>query len=246
MKVVAIIQARCGSSRFPNKVFADICGKPLIEHVVDRLKFAKTLDEIVLATTTETIDDKLYDWGVHHAIIVYRGNQNDVLNRYYQAAKAVKADVIVRITADDPFKEPQLIDMTVQKLQYESADFVSNNNPPTYPEGLDVEVFTMEALEVAEGNSKSDFEREHVTQYFYHNPSNFKILNISQPTDLSYLRWTIDTEIDLAMVKKVYSELYQNDGIIFHFEDILNLLKEYPWIAEMNLGVERSEMYKSK
>ena len=179
MKVVAIIQARCGSTRFPNKVFADICGKPLIWHVINRLKFAYTIDEIVLATTTNSLDDKLYEWAILNHITVFRGSENDVLNRYYNSAITCKADIIIRITADDPFKEPLIIDRAVRVLQEEKADFVCNNYPPTFPEGLDVEVFTRKALEVAESKSVSSFEREHVTQYFYRNPSDFKIINLS-------------------------------------------------------------------
>lgn len=244
MKTVAIIQARCGSTRFPNKVFADICGKPLIEHVVNRLRFANTIDEIVLATTTNLLDDKLYNWALDHNITVFRGSEDDVLSRYYEASCYVSADIIIRITADDPFKEPLIIDEAVRKLITENADFVCNNCPPSYPEGLDVEVFTKKALDKAERESQDAFEREHVTQYFYHNPSSFKILNINNAENLSYLRWTIDTNVDFLMVQKVYSLLYKEDMSIFHMDDILRLLKQYPEISKMNMDVVRSEMYK--
>lgn len=244
MKVAAIIQARCGSIRFPNKVFADICGNPLIWHVAHRLKFAETVNEIVLATTTNPLDDKLSDWGVNHGITVFRGSENNVLNRYYEAAQFVNADIIVRITADDPFKEPIIIDRAVRKLIEEQADFVCNNCPPSYPEGLDVEVVTKTALEIAEHQSESPFEREHVTQYFYHHPSSFKILNINNVENLSNLRWTIDTKVDFLMVQEVYSRLYNADASIFHMDDILKLLKQYPEISKMNADVARSAMYK--
>lgn len=246
MKIIAIIQARCGSTRFPNKVFADICGKPLIWHVVNRLKFAKTIDQIVLATTINPLDDKLLDWAKQNSIEVFRGSENDVLNRYYNAAKAYHADIVVRITADDPFKEPDVIDKAVNCLLASGADFVCNNYPPTYPEGLDVEVLTFKALEQEELLSKDTFEREHVTQYIYHHPELFKMFNISNTEDLSYLRWTIDTEKDFAMVEKIYSSLYKNDNHIFHMEDILQLISRQPEIALMNLDVARSEMYKTK
>lgn len=244
MKVAAIIQARCGSTRFPNKVFADICGNPLIWHVVHRLKFAETVDQIVLATTTNPLDDKLFDWGVNHGITVFRGSEDNVLNRYHEAARFVNADIIIRITADDPFKEPIIIDNAVRKLIEEQADFVCNNCPPSYPEGLDVEVFTKRALGIAERESLNFFEREHVTQYFYHNPLAFKILNISNVENISYLRWTIDTEVDFLMVQEVYSRLYDGDASIFHMDDILRLLSEHPEISKMNVDVTRSEMYK--
>lgn len=246
MKIVAIIQARCGSTRFPNKVFANICDLPLIWHVVNRLKFANTLTEIVLATTTNPLDDELCEWAALNHIKTFRGSENNVLNRYYEAAKFVDADVIVRITADDPFKEPCIIDQAVCKLLKTQIDFVSNNYPPSYPEGLDVEVFTKSALNKAEKYATSLFEQEHVTQYFYHNLSMFSFFNISHSSDLSFYRWTIDTKEDLMMVQRVYSLLYKDSKSIFHMEDILSLLKQYPEISKMNMNVARSEMYKSK
>lgn len=245
MITAAIVQARCGSSRFPNKTFALLQGKPLIWHVIERLKSARSLDKIVLATTTNPLDDQLYSWAKENNTEVFRGNENNVLNRYYEAARHCQADIIVRITADDPFKEPKLIDEAVNKLKEEKADFVCNNNPPTYPEGLDVEVFTRDALETAESHSRDAFEREHVTQYFYHHPDSFKMYNLSHTSDLSYLRWTIDTEADFCMAREVYDVLY-NETTIFHMEDILNLLKERLDIMQLNNKVVRSEMYKSK
>lgn len=245
MKVVAIVQARCGSSRFPNKVFADLCGQPFIWHVINRLKYACSLDHIVLATTINPIDDKLYNWAKENQVDVFRGSENNVLNRYYEAANYSKADIVVRITADDPFKEPLLIDEAVNTLQKGKYDFVCNNCPPSYPEGLDIEVFTKKTLDKEEKLSTSDFEREHVTQYIYHHLEEFKTFNLHNSTNLSYLRWTVDTEKDFQMVRHVYSLLYKNNSEIFHMNDILQLLKEHPEISEINSDVARSEMYKS-
>lgn len=243
MKVVAIIQARCGSTRFPNKVFANLSGKPLIWHVINRLKFTENVDEIILATTTNKLDDALEQWAKENNILVYRASEDDVLERYYGAATFSNADVIVRITADDPFKEPYLIDKAIKTLLNEQLDFVCNNNPPTFPEGLDVEVFTYSAIKKAHEKSNDAFEREHVTQYFYHNPLEFKILNISNNINLSNLRWTIDTEKDFEMVKSVYYQLYKKDNSIFHMNDILELLENKPELASMNLDVKRSTLY---
>lgn len=246
MNVVAIIQARCDSMRFPNKVFADLCGRPFIWHVVNRLKFAQSLDHIVLATTNRPSDDKLYNWAKESGVDVYRGSESNVLNRYFEAANYSKADVVVRITADDPFKEPVLIDKAVNTLQKGGYDFVCNNYPPSYPEGVDIEVLSKNTLDRVVSLSFSDFEREHVTQYIYHHPEDFKIFNISNTEgNFSYLRWTVDTEKDFQMVTRIYSFLYKNDSEIFHINDIFRLLKEYPEIGRMNLDVIRSEMYKS-
>lgn len=246
MNVVAIIQARCDSTRFPNKVFADLCGRPFIWHVVNRLKFEQSLDHIVLATTNRPSDDKLYNWAKESGVDVYRGSESNVLNRYFEAANYSKADVVVRITADDPFKEPVLIDKAVNTLQKGGYDFVCNNYPPSYPEGVDIEVLSKNTLDRVVSLSFSDFEREHVTQYIYHHPEDFKIFNISNTEgNFSYLRWTVDTEKDFQMVTRIYSFLYKNDSEIFHINDIFRLLKEYPEIGRMNLDVIRSEMYKS-
>lgn len=243
MKTVAIIQARCGSTRFPEKVFADLSGHPLIWHVVNRVRNASKVDEVVIATTTNPIDDKLYEWCIANSIPVNRGSENDVLNRFYETAKKFNADIVVRITADDPFKEPRLIDEAINSLITEDADYVCNNFPPTYPEGTDVEVLTFDALEKQELNSSSDYEREHVTQYIYHNPKDFKMINLSNEEDLSYLRWTIDTEQDFEMVRKIYENLYSSDDRIFHMEEILSFLRNNPEVASMNSDVKRSAMY---
>lgn len=243
MKTVAIIQARCGSTRFPEKVFANLSGHPLIWHVVNRVRHASKVDEVVVATTTNPLDDKLHDWCVENSVPVNRGSENDVLNRFYETAKKFKADVVVRITADDPFKEPALIDAAINTLVTEKADYVCNNFPPTYPEGTDVEVLTFDALEKQELNSSSDYEREHVTQYIYHNPHDFKMLNLSNNEDLSYLRWTIDTEKDFEMVRLIYDNLYSSDDKVFHMDDILSFLKLNPTVATINSDVKRSAMY---
>lgn len=243
MKTVAIIQARCGSTRFPEKVFANLSGHPLIWHVVNRVRNASKVDQVVVATTTNTVDDKLYEWCIANSVPVNRGSENDVLNRFYETAKKFNARIIVRITADDPFKEPRLIDEAVNTLVKESADYVCNNFPPTYPEGTDVEVLTFDALERQELNSTSDYEREHVTQYIYHNPHDFKMLNLSYDKDLSYLRWTIDTEKDFDMVRIIYDNLYSSDNRIFHMDEILTFLKDNPEVATMNSDVKRSAMY---
>lgn len=243
MIVNAIIQARCGSTRFPNKVFANIDGKPLIWHVVNRLTYAKTIDNIIIATTVNANDDKIESWCNDNNISCFRGSENDVLNRYYRASVAFPSDVVVRITADDPFKEPSVIDKVVSKLIEEGYDHVTNNFPPTFPEGLDCEAFTFNALKESEENARDPFEREHVTQYIYHNPLKFKIGNVSAVENLSYLRWTIDKDSDLEMVKSVYNHRNpENKGILL-MKEIIEIITRHPEIAKINSDVERSAMY---
>lgn len=244
MSTNAIIQARCGSTRFPNKVFADVNGKPLIWHVVNRLTHAKTINKIVIATTINEKDDKIEKWCNENNVSCYRGSENDVLNRYYSASVAFPSDIVVRITADDPFKEPAVIDAVVNKLINEGFDHVTNNFPPSWPEGLDCEAFTFAALEASEKSTNDAFEREHVTQYIYHNPDKFKIGNVASPKNLSYLRWTIDKEVDYEMVKAVYAHRNPANTDILLLDEILDILEKNPEIKEINSSVERSAMYK--
>ena len=243
MSVNAIIQARCGSTRFPNKVFALIDGQPLLYHVVNRLTYAKTLDDIVVATTVNAQDDAIEQWCREHQVHCFRGSEEDVLNRYFSASEAFPSDYVVRITADDPFKEPAVIDAVVNKLVNGGYDHVTNNLPPSFPEGLDCEAFTKAALDRSEREAETAFEREHVTQYIYHHPEIFRIGNVSNGVDLSSLRWTIDKEADLEMVRAVYAHRDKSRSGILLMDEILAILEAYPEIARMNAAVERSAMY---
>ena len=243
MSVNAIIQARCGSTRFPNKVFALIDGQPLLYHVVNRLTYAKTLDDIVVATTVNAQDDAIEQWCREHQVHCFRGSEEDVLNRYFSASEAFPSDYVVRITADDPFKEPAVIDAVVNKLVDGGYDHVTNNLPPSFPEGLDCEAFTKAALDRSEREAETAFEREHVTQYIYHHPEIFRIGNVSNGVDLSSLRWTIDKDADLEMVRAVYAHRDKSRSGILLMDEILAILEAYPEIARMNAAVERSAMY---
>ncbi len=244
MSVNAIIQARCGSTRFPNKVFALIDGKPLLWHVVNRLKYATKIDDIIVATTVSEKDDKIEEWCKENNVHCFRGSEENVLNRYYSASEAFPSDYVVRITADDPFKEPKVIDAVITKLIEEGYDHVTNNFPPSFPEGLDCEAFKKEALDRSEKEAETAFEREHVTQYIYHHPEIFKIGNVSNPENLSYLRWTVDKDVDFEMVKAVYAHRNPANKGILLMDEILDILKANPEIKKINSEVERSAMYK--
>lgn len=244
MSVNAIIQARCGSTRFPNKVFALIDGKQLLWHVVNRLKYATKIDDIIVATTVSEKDDKIEQWCKENNVHCFRGSEDNVLNRYYCASEAFPSDYVVRITADDPFKEPKVIDAVITKLIEEGYDHVTNNLPPSFPEGLDCEAFKKSALDRSEKEAETAFEREHVTQYIYHHPEIFKIGNVSNPENLSYLRWTIDKDVDFEMVKAVYAHRNPANKGILLMDEILEILKANPEIEKINSEVERSAMYK--
>lgn len=244
MSVNAIIQARCGSTRFPNKVFALIDGKPLLWHVVKRLKYATKIDDIIVATTVSEKDDKIEEWCKENNVHCFRGSEENVLNRYYSASEAFPSDYVVRITADDPFKEPKVIDAVITKLIEEGYDHVTNNLPPSFPEGLDCEAFKKSALDRSEKEAETAFEREHVTQYIYHHPEIFKIGNVSNPENISYLRWTVDKDVDFEMVKAVYAHRNPANKGILLMDEILDILKANPEIEKINSEVERSAMYK--
>ena len=211
---------------------------------MDRIKHAKTIDKIVIATTTNTKDDIIENWCKENGVACYRGSENDVLNRYYLASVAFPSDVVVRITADDPFKEPSVIDAVVNKLINEGYDHVTNNFPPSFPEGLDCEAFKFSALKESEETTHDTFEREHATQFIYHNPDKFKIGNVSSSKNLSHLRWTIDKEVDYEMVKAIYAHRAPKNTGLLLLDEILDILEKNPEISLINSSVERSAMYK--
>lgn len=243
LRVAAIVQARRGSMRLPDKVFLDLAGKPLLEHVVLRLQPSSTLDDIIIATTISTKDDFIELWAINNNIKFFRGSEENVLERFYQAAKKFKVDIIVRITADDPFKDYRLIDEAVRLLIDNKLDFVCNNSPVSFPEGLDVEVMTFEALEKSYENAITDFEKEHVTQFIHKNNNNFNVYNIQNDKDLSSYRWTLDTIEDYEFTKIIYSELYK-EGKLFLKEEMYSLLENKPSISELNSKVKRSDLYR--
>lgn len=244
MNVIAIIQARVGSTRFPRKIFADLSGKPLIWHVFNRIKYCKNIDNFLLATSLNPIDNELEEWSINNKIKCFRGSENDVLERFYFASKKHKADVIVRITADDPFKDPVIIDNVISLMINNKCDFAYNNNPPSFPEGLDTEVISFNSLEKAYYESKDVFDREHLTQYLYKHPELFRQINYSYSENLSHLRWTVDTKEDYDFAKIIYQNLFKHNKV-FLMNDILNYIKRHPEVLNINIKVERSSMYRN-
>jgi spore coat polysaccharide biosynthesis protein SpsF len=240
--ITAIIQARTGSKRLPDKIFLDLCNYPLIWHVVNRLRYSKFIDRIILATTSLSGDDGLEEWAYKNGVFCYRGESENVLNRFYEAAKLSNSKIILRVTADDPFKDPYIVDKVIEMFLTKKLDFAYNNHPPTFPEGLDVEVFGFEALEKAEKICDNAFEREHVTQFFYNNPHLFLQENYKNDFDFSALRWTIDYQEDYEMTKLIYEKLFEENKI-FATDDILNLLSSNFNIALINKNVKRSLKY---
>jgi len=233
--IVAIIQARMGSTRLPGKVLMEICGKPLLWHVVNRVSYSKYISQIVIATSTNPKDDEIEKFAKKYKLKVFRGSENDCLDRYYKAAKKYKADVIVRITADCPLICPEIIDKVILEYIKGDFDYVTNTIVYTYPDGCDVEVFSFEALEKAWREAKDTVEREHVTVYI-RNSGEFKIKNVvnDKPVDPQDYKWSVDKQNDLEFVKEVYNHLY-NGRKVFSYKDIMNLLRKNPWIKKINM-----------
>lgn len=241
-KVATIIQARMGSTRLPGKVMMDIEGKPVLWHVVQRVKAARKSGKVIIATTVEPDDRAIADFASAEGIPFYRGSRDDVLDRYYQAARIYRADPIVRITADCPLLDPDVIDRVVNLYLEGNYNYASNIHPPTFPDGLDTEVFSFAALEKTWHEARLRSEREHVTAYIHKHPDLFIIGNLTCKENLSAQRWTVDEDRDLKFVREVYKRLFVR-GRIFYMEDILKLLREHSELSGINKGIERNEGY---
>ncbi|MFZ1009562.1 MAG: glycosyltransferase family protein [Candidatus Sulfotelmatobacter sp.] len=239
MKVIAIIQARMGSTRLPGKVLVDIYGHAMLFHVARRTGAAETLDKVVIATTTEPADDAIVAWCEEHRVSCFRGNEMDVLDRYYRAACQYNAEAVVRITSDCPMIDPLVVDKTVSAFLSERPDYASNTQVRTYPRGLDTEVMSFAALERTWTEARHPYQRTHVTPYIYENPGLFKILDVTAETDHSAYRWTVDTWEDLEFIRAVYSRLRDEK---FSFSDALNLMKREPELAEINQSVQQKAL----
>ncbi len=267
-RTIAIIQARMSSTRLPGKVLLDIAGEPMLARVIERAKRAKLVDDVVLATTTDPSDDPVAEFCAERGYNFTRGSLNDVLDRYYQAAKEYDADVIVRLTADCPVLDPDIVDETIQVLGIRDQelgvteempfDFVANRLPPpmgrSFPIGLDTEVCTFTALEKAWQEATEKHQREHVMPYLYENttlntenrllhagtsPRGFKIALVNHHPDHGSLRWTVDTPEDLEFIQEVFAR-FDNDD--FGWKDILALLEKEPELAKINENIHHKTL----
>ncbi len=238
-RIVAIIQARMSSSRLPGKVLLDIEGKPMLQRVVERVKKVKEIDEVLVATTVNPADDPIENFCKTHGVRIYRGDQFDVLDRYYQAAKEAEADVIIRITADCPLIDPGEIDILLKEFINRKVDFAANRLPPpwhrTFPIGLDVEIASFAALERAWKEATETHDREHVMPYLYEAEGRFDIYYHNTEPDYGEMRWTVDTQQDIDAVRMIYHSLPDKEHFTWH--DVLDLVQEHPDLSAMNAGV---------
>lgn len=244
--VIAIIQARMGSTRLPGKVMKEVAGQPMIEQMLHRLSRAKSLTFIVVATSTTVGDDPLAKSLYKKGVPIFRGSENDVLSRYYEAAKVFKANVVVRLTGDCPLIDPFIVDEVVKRHLNSKADYTSNTLERTFPRGLDTEVFSFKALKKACLEAKENYQREHVTPYFYLNPGIFKLQGIKAEEKLYRpdLRLTVDTAEDLKLIRAIYNRLGQN-GRFFNTEEVVELLDVQPELVAINVHIQQKGLLES-
>lgn len=238
--ILAILQARMGSSRLPGKVLKPVLGRPLLEMQIQRLRRARSLDRIIVATSLAAADDPIAELAAGLGLECFRGSQDDVLDRYYQAALPRHPRHVVRVTGDCPLLDPEVIDELAGFFLAGGHDLACNTIRPTFPDGLDAWIMTFAALATAWENARLPSEREHVTQYIQNRPQVFKLGNLEREPDLSHLRWTVDEPEDLAFVRLVYESLYPNNPE-FGTQDILEFLERNPQAREINRSFLRDE-----
>ena len=242
-RVVAVVQARLGSTRLPGKALEEIAGRPMLAHVLARASAVRGVDEVVLATTVKSEDDALAALARRLGLPCTRGSVDDVLDRFYSTLLSYPADVVVRLTGDCPLLDPRVVALVIDAYLRSAGavDYVSNVDPPTYPDGLDTEVFSPQALERAWREAWLPSDREHVTTYIRNRRHQFRLANVANDDDLSAHRWVVDTEADLAFARQVYSSLDGSGAGIFCMADVLALLRQRPGLEALNAGIRRNE-----
>jgi spore coat polysaccharide biosynthesis protein SpsF len=240
MKVEIYVQARMGSTRLPGKVLKPVLNKPLLGFLIERLQQIREADAYAILTTTLPADDTIVAYCEEQRVTCYRGSENDVLDRYYQVAQERRPDAIVRITADCPLIDPDIVDQVIRtyKEAYPRYDYVSNSLKRTFPRGLDIEIFSYAALEKAALDAKLQPEREHVTLYIYQHPELFYLHGVTETVDLSHHRWTVDTPEDFELIKRILEHLYPRQPQ-FRLQDILHLLAQYPEWSHINTHIQQ-------
>jgi spore coat polysaccharide biosynthesis protein SpsF len=235
-KVVASIEARMGSSRLPGKVLYDINGKPAIERLVNRLRLCKEIDEIIIATTDKPGDDKLAEWAIQNQLPLFRGSEEDVLNRVVNAQQLLKSDIVVEVTGDCILLDPNIIDLGIRTYLANSFDVVTNARVASYAQGLDVQVYSLKILEYVEKNIQDPAVREHVSLYFYENPKLYSVCNMIAPPqwERPNLRLQLDYQEDLELIRELYRRLEPRWGYAFGVERIIDELNSDPNLEKIN------------
>lgn len=242
MTTICIIQARMGSSRLPGKVIRPLLDRPLLIWCVDRVRRSPLVDDIIIATTTQLQDDAIVDLCQRQGWRFFRGSENDVLDRYYQAAREANAETVVRVTSDCPLIEPEIISLLVAAYRslVPKVDYVRNFMPDSYPVGLGVEVFSFDALERAWRSDDNPAWREHVTEYILHHPKQFTDHVIQNPVNYAHHRWTVDTPEDYDLVQMIYKFFGHGD---FHWSAVIDLLEnQHPEWMKINAHIQQKSI----
>lgn len=238
-KTLAIVQARMSSTRFPGKVLADLQGKSMVIQQLERISKAKSLNAIVVATSSDPSDDELVEVLQRYGYETARGSLDDVLDRFISVIDFYQPETVVRLTADCPLTSPQVIDQVVEAFYTSHADYLSNTMTPTFPDGLDVEVVKANVLREVAIVSTDQPEREHVTLGVYRRQDQFQVENFANEVDLSNLRWTVDTPEDFSFVNQIYAELFPMNAN-FDLPDILRYLEEHPELSRTQADAPRN------
>lgn len=235
MVVLIIIQARMASARLPGKILMNLEDKPILEHIIDFLRFSKLNDKIIVATTRELEDDKIQDICIKLNIDCFRGSEKDVLSRYYECAKLFKGDIIVRITADNPLIDPTLVDNIIRVCKDDNYDYASNMLYQTYPLGYLVEVMTFSTLKKIHYNQHDPLSREHVTHHIRENPHLYHVKEIKTPSSLARPKWrlTLDYPEDFKLISEIFSKLYKPNSYI-PYESVVNYLDKNKHLLKIN------------
>lgn len=242
-KVVCIVQARTGSTRLPGKVLRELCGRPMLEHLLERLQRAVTLDEIVVATTVKEQDRPIVELAQRAGVGWFQGSEDDVLARYAGAARQAQADVVVRVTSDCPLIDPFIVDRTVNFFLANNYDYVGAGVDSGFPRGLDTEVFSAGALYKAFASAADAPSREHVTLYIYRHPEVFHLGRVSASGDYNHPEWRlcVDTEEDFELIREIYANLWQ-PGEIVDFRQVAALLQAKPALLYINVHVRQKQV----
>ena len=242
-KVVAIVQARMGSTRLPGKVMKKIMGRSMLWHIVNRIEKSKFIDKTIIATTRDKKDDVIEDFANKYHLGIYRGSENDIVDRFYNAAEKYNADVIVRIWGDCPLIDPEIIDYTMEKFLSYKADYANNFNPPTFPVGMNVEIYSFNTLEQIWKETNNPFFREYPFEYIYANQNSFRAIYAKNDRDLSDIHWTVDYIEDFELIKFFFVKLYSKHKV-FNMKNILDLIDKHPELREVNKELRRNIEYK--
>jgi len=241
MRIVVVIQARMGSTRLPGKVLKDLGGDTVLGRVVSRVRRCRLVNDLVVATSTAPADDVILHECSRLEIRSFRGSEQDVLDRYYLAAREAQAEAVVRITSDCPLIDPGVSDKTIQAFLDVGPDYASNVLERTYPRGLDTEIVTIAALECAWRDAREAYQREHVTPFVYEHPERFRLLSVKGDHDYSQYRWTLDTPEDLEFIRAVYAR--SEDGQGLGWKDVLNMVESEPHLAELNRHIIQKALH---